>query len=166
MISPMSAAGDAGFMYQTSGLNHNEKGAPAFNFETSQGLHEKRWQKLAPLCQRDDLVKIFGNTESNKGIITWGSTAQVVLETISALDLLDKIKVCVPELIHPLPKKVDEFVQSISKLLVVEMNYSGQLHRYLRSQIDLPKKTKLYARVGGRPFSKEELTQPIAEVGK
>lgn len=162
----MAIVGNEGLAYQTTGLTHNEKGAPAFDFETHQRMHEKRWRKLLPLCQRDELVKIFGREESSKGIITWGSSAQVVLETVKDLELQDEVKVCVPELIHPLPARIERFVSSIEKLLVVEMNYSGQLHHYLRSQVDLPSETKIYSRVGSRPFSKTELAEPIAELAR
>jgi len=165
-ISPMAEVGDEGLEYQTSGLSHNEKGAPAFDFETHQRLHEKRWKKLAPLRHRDDLVKVWGKKESSKGIITWGSSAQIVLETVKVLGLQDEIKICVPELIHPLPDGVERFLASVEKLLVVEMNYSGQLYHYLRAQIDLPEKTETYARAGGQPFSREELTGPITELAK
>ena len=165
-ISPMAAVGDEGLVYQTTGLSHNEEGAPAFDFETHQSLHEKRWKKLAPLCQRDELVKVFGKEESSKGIITWGSSAQVVLETVKDLGLQDEVKVCVPELIHPLPGRIEGFLKATQKLLVVEMNYSGQLYHYLRSQVDLPQKTEVYTRAGGRPFSRKELTGPITEVAR
>ncbi|HID29530.1 MAG TPA: hypothetical protein EYP19_05940, partial [Desulfobacterales bacterium] len=165
-ISPMSNVGDEGLMYRTSGLSHNMDGAPAFDFETHQGLHQKRWKKLMPLCQRDDLIKVFGNETSTKGIITWGSSAQIVLDTIKFLGVQNSVKVCVPELLCPQAVKTDRFVQSVDKLLVVEMNYSGQLYHYLRSQIDLPKKTRVYCRAGGRPFSRGELAEPIGEIAK
>ena len=129
-------------------------------------MHEKIWQKLVPLCQKDELIKVFGREESDKGIITWGSSAQVVLETVTNLGLQHQVKVCIPELICPLPGKMEAFVKSIKKLLVVEMNYSGQLHRYLRSQVNLPSETRVYARAGGRPLSRTELTEPITEVAR
>ena len=163
-ISPMAVVGDPGLVYQTTGLSHNEKGRPAFDFETNQRMHEKRWHKLAPLCRRDDLVKVVGKEECSRGIITWGSSAQVVIDTIKEFELEDKVKLCIPELICPLPDKVERFVKASQKLLVIEMNYSGQLYRYLRSQIDLPPNTKTYNRAGGRPFSRKELTGPIMEI--
>ena len=117
-----------------------------------------------PLRNRDDLVKVFGEDDSVKGIVTWGSSAQVVLEVIGDLDLLDQVKVCVPELLYPQPYKIERFVRSINRLLVIEMNYTGQLHHLLRSNLDLPKSTKVHARAGGRPFSKQELTNVIIEL--
>jgi 2-oxoglutarate ferredoxin oxidoreductase subunit alpha len=165
-ISPMADVGDEGLVYQITGLAHNEKGAPAFDFETNQRMHEKRWKKLAPLCQRDELVKVFGKEESSRGIITWGSSAQVVLETVKDLGLQDDVKVCVPELIHPLPGRIERFLRSTEKLLVVELNYSGQLHHYLRSQVDFPPKTEIYTRAGGLLFSRKEPTGPITEIAR
>jgi len=166
LISPMAAVGDEGSVYQATGLTHNEKGTPAFDFEAHQRMHEKRWKKLMPLCQRHELVKVFGEEESRSGIVTWGSSAQIVLETVKDLGLQDEVKVCVPELIHPLPGRIASFLGSTEKLLVIEMNYSGQLHHYLRSQVDLPQKTKIYSRAGGRPFSRKELTGPITEIAR
>jgi 2-oxoglutarate ferredoxin oxidoreductase subunit alpha len=165
-ISPMAIAGDEGLTYRTTGLTHDDEGAPAFDFETHHRLHEKRWQKLLPLCQRDDLVRVFANEEARRGIITWGSSAQIVLETVNVLGLQDEVKVCVPELIYPLPNKLEKFLDLANRLMVIEMNYSGQLYHYLRSQKDLPKDTMVYARAGGRPFSRQELTGPILEFVK
>lgn len=162
-ISPMSAVGDEGFTYQTTGLTHNEAGAPSFGHETHHKLHEKRWQKLLPLRQRDDLVKISGNDKAGRGIITWGSSAQIVLETVDALGLQNEVKVCVPELIYPMPLKLEKFLHAIEQLLVIEMNFSGQLYHYLRSETDIPKNTFVYARAGGLPFSHRELSKTITE---
>ncbi len=163
-ISPMADVGSEGLAYQTTGLSHNEKGEPSFSFENNQIMHLKRWSKLLPLCHRDELVKVFGKEESSRGVITWGSSAQVVLETVKDLRLEDTIKICIPELLHPLPERVKEFIKSTEKLLVIEMNFSGQLHRYLRSQIDLPKSTGIYARAGGQTFQRKELAGPLTEL--
>jgi len=165
-ISPMAFAGDEGLTYQATGLAHNEKGRPSFDFATNQRMHEKRWQKLMPLRDRDDLVKVFGKEEARTGIVAFGSSAQFVLETLEELQLNDEVKVCIPELIHPLPNRLAAFTGSLEKLLVVEMSYSAQLYHYLRSQIDLPSDTEAYARAGGRAFSRKELSVPITELAR
>jgi 2-oxoglutarate ferredoxin oxidoreductase subunit alpha len=165
-ISPMASAGDEGFAYQATGLTHNEKGRPSFDFATNQHMHEKRWQKLAPLRDRDELVKLFGSEQSSRGIVAYGSSAQFVLETVEDLGLENQIKVCVPELIHPLPRRLSNFVSSLERLLIVEMSYSAQFHHYLRSQIDLPCDTTSYARAGGVAFSRKELSGPIMDLAR
>ncbi len=163
-ISPMSDMGDEGPTYQITGLTHGNTGALAFDFETQQRMHEKRWNKLKPLRKRDDLVRIFGEKECDRGIVSWGSSAQFVLETVRYLGLEKKVKVCVPELLHPCTDRVEEFLKSMKRLLVIEMNYSGQLYRYLRSHTELPANTEVYCRAGGRPFSRTELTKSITKV--
>jgi 2-oxoglutarate ferredoxin oxidoreductase subunit alpha len=165
-ISPMAMAGDEGTVYQFSGLAHNEKGRPSFDFATNQRMHEKRWQKLMPLRDRDELVKVFGNEGSGRGIVAYGSSAQFVLETVEDLGLQDEVKVCIPELIHPLPRKLTRFVDSSEKLLVVEMSYSAQFYHYLRSQIDLPSDSEVYARAGGMAFSRKELSGPVTKLAR
>ena len=165
-ISPMAFAGDEGSIYQSTGLTHSDNGRPSFDFTTHQRMHEKRWHKLAPLRDRDELVKVFGREECSKGVVVWGPSAQFVLETVKDLELKDEVKVCIPELIHPLPRRLTSFVNSLEKLLVAEMNYSAQLYHYLRSQIDLPVDTEFYARAGGLPFSRKELFGPIVKLAR
>src|SRR4030042_154102 len=92
-ISPMASAGDEGTIYQVTGLAHNEKGRPSYDFANNQRMHEKRCQKLAPLRDRDELVRVFGRKESRKGIVAFGSTAQFVLETVDDLGLQDKLSI-------------------------------------------------------------------------
>ena len=165
-VSPMAFAGDEGLTYQATGLTHNEMGRPSFDFATHHRMHEKRWQKLMPLRDRDELVKVLGNEESGRGIVAYGSSAQCVLEAVDDLGLQDRLKICIPELIHPLPDRLASFVGSLEKLLVVEMNYSAQFYHYLRSQIGLPSDAKTYARVGGLAFSRKELSGPITELAQ
>jgi 2-oxoglutarate ferredoxin oxidoreductase subunit alpha len=165
-ISPMASAGDEGTIYQMTGLAHNEKGRPSFDFANNQRMHEKRWQKLAPLRDRDEFIKVFGKEEARRGIVSFGSSAQFVLETVEYLGLQDKVRVFIPELIHPLPNRLAPFIGSLDKLLVVEMSYSAQLYHYLRSQIDLPADTEVYARAGGMAFSRKEISGPVAKLAR
>ncbi len=158
-ISPFAVFGTPGNEWRGSGLAHAESGAPASeSTEWQQKMAEKRWKKLLPLKERKDLVKTFGNPKSKIGIISWGSSAQITLDSLKEQGLLNKVKVCVPELLHPLPEKeIQAFLKSVKKLYVVELNYFGQFHRHLRAWIDLPKNTQVYSRAGGRPFSRTEL---------
>ncbi len=162
-ISPMANVGDKGFTYQTSGLTHDEEGRPAFDFQAHQRCHEKRHRKLETLKDRHDLVKVMGAEDSRAGIIAWGSTAQVVIEVMYDLDLQKQVKICLPELLCPLPNKVQEFMDNLDTLLVVELDFSGQFHAYLRSCLELPARTRIYARAGGRPFSRTELAGVLTE---
>ena len=48
-------------------------------------------------------------------------------------------------------------VEKYDKLVVVELNFSGQFHSFLKSELNLPKDTYSYRRVGGKPFNVSEI---------
>jgi len=101
---------------------------------------------------------ISGPPSAEIGIIAWGSTGRVVLQTIKNLGLEKRIKVCVPELISPLPvQALRDFFAGVKRALFVEMNDSGQFYRYLRTEIDLPQDRRFYFRPGGLPFLQQEI---------
>jgi hypothetical protein len=52
----------------------------------------------------------------------------------------------------------------MERLLVVELNYSGQLYHYLRAQTYLPAKSAAYTRSGGYPFTEAEISEQIQEL--
>ena len=125
-------------------------------------MQEKITKKLEPLRSRQDLVKIFGPKNAKIGLIAWGSSGEVSLAAVKSLGMEKKIKVCVPELVSPMPKSiVAEFLKGLKKLIVVEMNYSGQYHGFLRRYFNLPEKTLVCKRAGGRPWSQKEITDFI-----
>ena len=163
-VSPMSNIGDKGFVYQTVGSTHNEKGRPSADFNVHQQMHDKRYWKLEPLRQRAGLVHIFGPQEAKIGIVTWGSTGRIARKVLQDSGLEQKIKLCIPELISPLPVKIiQEFLDSLDKVLFVEMNHSGQFYHYLRTELDMPKNKSFYFRAGGLPFLQKEISDWLRE---
>lgn len=166
-ISPMAPPGAEGFTWRTTGLTHDEKGNPRSESSGWQQIMQaKITKKLEPLRARRDLVRIFGPKNARAGLISWGSSGEVSLAAVRSLGLEKKIKVCVPELISPMPKAVmAEFLKGLKKLLIVEMNYSGQYHGFLRRYFNLPAKTLLCKRAGGRPWAQEEIAGFIREAG-
>lgn len=164
-ISPMQNAGDEGAVYQTVGSTHDEKGRPSANFLNHQAMHEKRQKKLEPLRQRKDLVKVSGPENAKIGIVIWGSSGRLLQEVIRNMGLEEDVKICIPELISPLPTKIlQDFLNGLEKVLFVEMNHSGQLYHYLRAELDLPQSKSFYFRAGGLPFLKQEIIDWIGGV--
>ena len=56
-----------------------------------------------------------------------------------------------------------EFIEPVKTLLVVEMSYSSQFLKYLRTFIDLPKNVIHHKRSGGAPFTVGEIYEQIEE---
>ena len=154
-----------GFEWRATGLTHDELGDPTNSSEWHQRMQEKITKKLDSLRERGDLVKIFGPSKSKIGLISWGSSGEASLGALKGMGLENKVKVCIPELITPMPKPImGEFLKGLKRLIIVEMNYSGQYHGFLRRYFDLPKKTFVLKRAGGKPWSKKEMTEFLGEV--
>jgi 2-oxoglutarate ferredoxin oxidoreductase subunit alpha len=166
LISPWADFGEKKSVHQLTGLSHDQRARPTTDPRLHQQMIKKRYQKLLPLKERKDLLKIFGNQNSKISILSWGSSAKAVLGAVQSLDLLGKVRVLIPEILYPLPAQLSKILESTNRLLIVEMSEHSQFYNYLRSQLDLPKNTLVFNRAGGKPFNLEELKIPLREVLK
>jgi hypothetical protein len=68
--------------------------------------------------------------------------------------------------LYPLPTAiVQRFVDSVDRLLVIEMSHLGQFYRYLRMQVDFPRgRVTAYHRSGGRVFDLCEVQEQVEGV--
>ena len=164
-VSPMSVPGVAGGMYQTNGLEHDERGRPSSMFLMHEKMNAKRYRKLDAIAKKYPLFRRFGAEEPELGIVCWGSSAGVVREAIDVLEARGaRVAAFVPRMIEPLPAAaLQEFVDSCANVLVVELSHAAQFHQFLRTRVDLPRaKTKVYARSGGRSLSVTEIIEQVA----
>jgi len=164
-VSPMSIPGIAGGMYQTNGLEHDERGRPSSMFLVHEKMNAKRYRKLDAIAKKYPLFKRFGAENPELGIVCWGSSTGAVREAIEALNARGaRVAAFVPQMIEPLPAaELQKFVDSCANVLVVELSHAAQFHQYLRTRVDLPRaKTRVYARSGGRSLSVSELIAEVA----
>jgi pyruvate/2-oxoacid:ferredoxin oxidoreductase alpha subunit len=65
----------------------------------------------------------------------------------------------------PLPvAEIQKFVDAAKNVLVVELSFAGQFHKYLRSETDLPTgRTTVYARSGGKNLTVTEVMEKALE---
>ena len=159
-VSPMSIPGQAGGVYQTNGLEHDERGRPSAMFVVHEKMNEKRYRKMAEIADKYRLFRRAGATKPKLGILCWGSSFGVVKE---ATQEHDEVAVFAPRMISPLPKEeMQEFIDSCDQILIVELSFSAQFEQYLRTQVDLPKgRTHLLARSGGKPLGTTEIIAKI-----
>ncbi len=165
-VSPMSIPGIAGGMYQTNGLEHDERGRPNSNFLVHEKMNAKRYRKLDAIAKKYPLFKRFGAEKPELGIICWGSSTGAVREAIDQLNARGaRVAAFVPQMIEPLPAaELQKFVDSCANVLVVELSFAAQFHQYLRTKVDLPRaKTRVYARSGCRSLGVNEV---IAEAAR
>ena len=163
-ISPMAAPGLAGGIYQTNGLEHDERARPSAAFVVHEKMNAKRYRKLNLAARGMKTHDRLGARNPKLGILCWGSTLGAVREAVSRLGgAAADVAVFAPRLLTPLPAEpLQDFIDSCERVLIIELSYAAQFHQYLRTQVDLPRqKTTVYSRSGGKNFGATELAAEI-----
>jgi 2-oxoglutarate ferredoxin oxidoreductase subunit alpha len=165
-VSPMTIPGLAGGMYQTNGLEHDEQGRPSSMFVVHEAMNAKRCRKMAAIAERHKLYWRYGDEHPVVGILCWGSSAGPVREAVDALRGSGvRAGAFVPRILNPLPvAELQGFINASERIVVIELSYSAQFHRYLRAEVELPSdRTTVISRSGGKPLSVAEV---LAAVGQ
>jgi 2-oxoglutarate ferredoxin oxidoreductase subunit alpha len=160
-VSPMSVPGMAGGQYVATGLEHNETGRPRYDPRTHTKMTEKRFRKLEVAVRDAPEPERYGDPTAEIGIVTWGTTIGNVKEAIDALaEKGIRVDAIAPRMLWPLPDhQLRDFVMSKRKVIVPEVNYTGQLATLLaaRYRNDLIR-LNVY---GGMPFRVRDIVEFI-----
>lgn len=163
-VSPMAIPGMEGGCYAATGLEHSERGSPNFTPQVHATMSAKRALKIHEASKEPGFTTRFGPKKAQIGIIGWGSTQGAIRE---GMELAAKDGVSVAQLqvkmVWPLPEaEILEFIKSVDKVLVAELNYTGQFNQILRSKFLCP--TISYTKCEGLPFYAEEILAKIKAV--
>jgi 2-oxoglutarate ferredoxin oxidoreductase subunit alpha len=163
-VSPMAVPGTDGCEHMVTGMEHDEFGNFACDEETHTAMTVKRFQKLAaigddPLTQNSCVY--FGDPSAEIGIVTWGSTAGPVEEAVRvAEDMGIAVRAIVPRILNPLPhRELERFFAGVKRIIVPELNFTGQLASVLRSVYRVP--TTSLAKIKGVPMEPREIVAKI-----
>jgi len=164
-ISPMAKPGEDPVYFVATGLEHNEKGNPDISPAAHRKMSDKRHGKLRVAQEyaerKGTFTRRYGSDDAKIGIITWGSTEGAISE---AIDLAAKWDLPVQQLhlllLNPLPEKeIYDFIYSKDKVIVAELNYTGQLAQRLRAALSVP--VDSYTKCTGQPFTPYEIFKEI-----
>jgi 2-oxoglutarate ferredoxin oxidoreductase subunit alpha len=164
-VSPMTVPGIEKGMYQTNGLEHDESGRPSAQFDVHEKMNAKRYRKLDAIAEKYPLYRRFGAVKPELGILCWGSSAGPVHEAIETMNANGaRVGAFVPRSLMPLPtRELQAFIDSCERILIVELSFAEQFHRYLRTLVDLPRgRTRVMARSGGKSLSVSEVIEVAA----
>jgi 2-oxoglutarate ferredoxin oxidoreductase subunit alpha len=164
-ISPISHPGMKGGNYLGAGIEHNEHGDPTASGSVHQKMTDKRFRKLSPLRQREDLFQIEGDERAPLALLSWGSSAGVCREAfkLARAEGLE-VKLLVPRLLYPVAEQVyQRFFASVRAGVVVEQSQQGQLYRVLRMELDLPRGLRSFCRTGANPFRPAEVVAALRD---
>lgn len=147
-VSPMAIPGLAGGQYTADGLEHSPTGTPSTQNAHHAEQMDKRLRKLTGFDYADHWAAVEGDGDT--AIITWGSSTGAAREAAERLKEQGvNTRLIAIRLISPVqPDKLAAALKGVSKALVVEQTHSGQFHRYLRAQYDLPCEVKAFHRAG------------------
>jgi 2-oxoglutarate ferredoxin oxidoreductase subunit alpha len=162
-VSPMAIPGAPGLAYTADGLAHNERGIPSSQSADHGAQLDKRERKLL----RHDYGKHWAEIEGagDIAVVTFGSCTAPVREALvrAARDGI-KARLVSMRLLSPAqPERLAKALAGVKRVLVVEQNHSGQFHRYLRADFDLPGEVRSLHRPGPLPIRPGEVYQQLAE---
>ncbi len=161
-VSPMAIPGTAGGMHHIAGIEHTEGGMPTADPNLHERMNQKRFRKRAALARHTaDWCWTEGAAEAPLGVITWGSSAGVMREYIAHHP---DTALFVPEILEPFPEAaLRQFMSGRQRIVVLEMNFQGQLFHHLRGLGVLPAHAVSVCRSGGYAFHRGEIERLLNE---
>jgi 2-oxoglutarate ferredoxin oxidoreductase subunit alpha len=164
-ISAMPIPGARGLAYVAEGLEHDRHGCPSSRASDHAEQLAKRRDKL--------LSYDFGSTwlELDRGeqaepmaisLLTWGSSWGAVREAADTLRRAGlPVQALALRLLAPLQRTRLRAVLGESQVLVIELNQSAQLFRYLHAERALPASARSLARPGPLPLRPAEIINAL-----
>lgn len=166
-VSPMTWPGIKGGEYQTNGLEHDEFGQPSSMHLVHEKMNAKRYRKLRGVRDAYSFYRRYGSERADVGVICWGSAKGPVKEAVlRANGRGERVAAFVPQLLYPFPlHEFQDFLTSVREVIVVELSYSAQFYKYLRTFLELPDgHTYVFKRSGGKNITVGEVEDKIQKV--
>ncbi len=172
-VSPRILPGTKGYEYIAASDEHNEEGLLLSDIlaglpehvEERRRMHEKRMRKLDGLRKDTPPPELWGPTDAEVTLISWGSTWGPAHEAVLHLEE-DGIRVNSLEFPTVFPFHVDAanaFLRTTKRTLSVEGNYTGQFARLLRAETGHVPTSSLH-KYDGEPVSWKEIATKAREV--
>ncbi len=138
MPTPRSVPGIPGGMYRCGGLEHNEFGNPDFAPAVRRRMVARRLKRMAAIARafRGTTFEYLGSAETSLGLMSWGATAPVALETIHELEKQGlHFRALLPHVLWPMPENaIRTFLASgIKTLFIPELNATAQFAEMLKA---------------------------------
>ncbi len=166
-VSPMAMPGKDRHPYVSAGLEHDERGHPQLSPWLHEQMTAKRFRKLENAQLEIDTPEWcprYGSPDADLGIISWGATEGSVREAVDrARDQGHKVAALHPRVLNPLPRQqITNFVNSVNKVIIAEVNYQGQFAHHLAAILGI--RAERLNKIGGLPFTPGEIMAKIEEV--
>ncbi len=164
-ISPRSVPGVPGGIFKVSGSEHDEAGMITTDPPKRMAMFEKRQRKMQTYLKEDvKPPEVFGSPDGVPIVIGWGSTKLPLLDAQARLRAEGQ-DICALHFTHlwPFPVHlVRPLLQRGSHVIVVEMNYSGQLAALIQQECLI--ETRRILKYNGRPFYTSDIVGGVRQL--
>lgn len=163
-VSPMGIPGEPTGMYVATGIEHDEYGHPAYTPEIHLGMQDKRLGKLEPLRETSRVATHGVDQPEDVAFIGFGSTFGPVREAVDRLAEQGlSVGAFYPRVLAPFPgARLEQFVSRAKRVIVPEVNYTGQLARLIKAETDISSLESV-AKCDGMPFTAEAIIDLVAQ---
>ncbi len=170
-ISPRALPGTPGAIFTAATDEHDEDGIVISDVFTNPPMRakmmQKRMRKIELILKEFPKPTIDGPAHADLTLVGWGSTYQVMLEAMDALDK-EGFNVNVLCLKHLWPFQAEEVRQILSRCKItmsVEANYTGQLVKLIRMETGLSIQHHL-RKFDGEPFEPKQVIDQARTIVK
>ncbi|NOX35303.1 MAG: 2-oxoacid:acceptor oxidoreductase subunit alpha [Deltaproteobacteria bacterium] len=165
-ISPRAVPGTKGGIFFSTGLEHDEYGRPDYGEAGHLKMTRKRFKKFNAVLSEAPApeISISGKNEFDIGVISWGSSAGAAHEAVmSAQKEGINASSFSSMMVSPFPQKaLIEFSDKCKKILIPELNFSGQFAGFTSHILKRPVEKLNF--ITGRPMASEDIIQKMREM--
>ena len=168
-ISPRAVPGVPGHIHIAATDEHDEDGVVISDEFTNPSkrrmMVEKRARKMESVLSEIAPPKLIGPEDATVTLVGWGATESVILEAIGKLAGEEGIVANQLQIKWIVPFHVDEITRILTKakkVLILEINYSGQFARYMRSETGF-KADGFIRKYDGEPFLPHHIVEAVKE---
>ncbi len=165
-ISPRTIPGTPGGLFFSTGLEHREDGRPDYSDVGHLKMTQKRFKKFETILTEapEPEISVSDETEFDIGVISWGSSAGAAHEAVM---FAQKEGISASSfssmMISPFPEKeLIAFAAKCKKILIPELNFSGQFANYAGSILKRPIEKLNF--ITGRPMASEDIIEKMREM--
>lgn len=158
-ISPRVIPGQKYGLHHVTGVEHAENGRPSEHPVIRKKMMDKRLNKVNHVQFDTPVWKKAPHEESDLLVVGIGSTQGTISEAIGRLEKDGyKVNQAHVRLVAPFPiDEMKELMEKAKKVIVVELNGSGQLTSLIKLNVGMAEKVESLLKYDGNPFLPSEI---------
>lgn len=122
-------------------------------------MNKKRIKKYKGILEETVEPELIGNPNYENLVICWGSTKDVVRESLYILND-PKTAMLYYKQVYPIHVKTNDYLRKASRIIFVENNFSGQFENLIRKFTNVRSTVHVH-KYDGLPFSADKVAQQI-----